>query len=615
MARDSAPRSVRLSARARARAKEARKVSPPERVRTERMASPFQDVHNKEVLLGAGGGDFGAGAEAQGVAVFGRAWRGGGAGFGEARQRLLLDPGDELVGLEVVGQGLGEGRFLVEGGALFHQGGGADQGLLGRLDFVGESGDFRLGGRGVSLALAPLGLDDVGFVFSDWRREELGSSRLSPLACPRRTELSSRALSAATAFFSSSCRRAWRTSRWAAAAATSASSLARFWSISFSFASVSALRFFAASRVWSSPWTARDEGLRTRRSSGLNPAFEGAATARPCCRRSSPCVSLRPANWAARSARPSSRLRSGEMRPRSSCPCALSPRASRPSGSRRRGLPRLAGRRFPGTVAHDLLAHGAGRRRARGDAAARGPRGRRCKASALGSQPCRPRPAPVRYRLSRADRLLHFGERLRAARGLAARSARALSRRSRRPGSQVRELLGPRASRPRGPRGACVEPEASSRAGTSACSVRSASLRRPASGEVLRSSGGRAPPGHEVAAMASRSRRAVATAAPSARAPRGRPARFSACWLRRRRSASSDPASSSAVGEASLKSPASWLAMNSASRRASARGGSRSAACPRRRRGSRAPPGSCGAPWARPSRTRRTGPGEARPSG
>jgi hypothetical protein len=66
-------------------------------------------------LLGAGGGDFGAGAEAQGVAVLGEPGEVAGAAFGEAGEGFFLDPGDELVGLEMVGQGLGEGRFLVEG--------------------------------------------------------------------------------------------------------------------------------------------------------------------------------------------------------------------------------------------------------------------------------------------------------------------------------------------------------------------------------------------------------------------------------------------------------------------------------------------------------------------
>jgi hypothetical protein len=61
-----------------------------------------------------------------------------GAGFGQTSQGFFLDPGDELVGLQVVGEGFGEGGVAVEGEALFQELGGADEGLLSRLDFVGE---------------------------------------------------------------------------------------------------------------------------------------------------------------------------------------------------------------------------------------------------------------------------------------------------------------------------------------------------------------------------------------------------------------------------------------------------------------------------------------------
>jgi hypothetical protein len=82
--------------------------------RADAVAVPAFD--DEEVLLGAGGGDFGAGAEAQGVAVLGERGEVSGAAFGEAGEAFFLDPGDERVGLEVVEQGLGEGRVLVEGG-------------------------------------------------------------------------------------------------------------------------------------------------------------------------------------------------------------------------------------------------------------------------------------------------------------------------------------------------------------------------------------------------------------------------------------------------------------------------------------------------------------------
>ena len=95
------------------------------------------------------------------------------AGFGQAGQGLFLDPGDELVGLEVVGEGPGEGGLFVEDGALLHELGSADQGFLGRLDVVAQRGDLGLGGCRFLLPLGSQGLDDVGLVSSDLGREEL----------------------------------------------------------------------------------------------------------------------------------------------------------------------------------------------------------------------------------------------------------------------------------------------------------------------------------------------------------------------------------------------------------------------------------------------------------
>ena len=94
------------------------------------------------------------------------------AGFGQAGQGFFLDPGDELVGLEVVGQGPGEGGLLLEAGALLYQLGGADQGLLGGGDFVGQGSGFRPCGCRVPLPFGSLGFDGVDLVPSDWRREE-----------------------------------------------------------------------------------------------------------------------------------------------------------------------------------------------------------------------------------------------------------------------------------------------------------------------------------------------------------------------------------------------------------------------------------------------------------
>ena len=94
------------------------------------------------------------------------------------------------------------------------------------------------GRRGVSLPLGSLEIRRRRLSLPlEWRSSSTVAAASSPRAvvsCASRPLRQRRPSS-------SSCRRAWRTSRWAAAAATSASSLARFWSISFSFASESAL--------------------------------------------------------------------------------------------------------------------------------------------------------------------------------------------------------------------------------------------------------------------------------------------------------------------------------------------------------------------------------------
>ena len=93
------------------------------------------------------------------------------AGFGKADESFFLDPGDELVGLQVVGEGFGEGGVAVEGEAFFQELGGTEQGLLCCLDFVGQGGHLRLSRSGLALAAFAEGFDDVGFVLAEGGRE------------------------------------------------------------------------------------------------------------------------------------------------------------------------------------------------------------------------------------------------------------------------------------------------------------------------------------------------------------------------------------------------------------------------------------------------------------